>query len=74
MSRFSLLQIDVEVEEPETSENPTQLFEIHKYRLEAHTAFGCDNIYGSLMNPFVQYYRQIILQFYILYVFFCSMT
>ena len=25
MSRFSLLQIDVEVEEPETSENPTQL-------------------------------------------------
>ena len=28
-ARFSLLQIDVEVEEPETSENPTQLFEIH---------------------------------------------
>ena len=28
MSRFSLLQIDVEVEEPETSENPTQSFEI----------------------------------------------
>ena len=30
MSRFSLLQIDVELEEPETSENPTQSFEIHK--------------------------------------------
>ena len=29
MSWFSLLQIDVEVEEPETSVNPTQLFEIH---------------------------------------------
>ena len=29
MSWFSLLQIDVEVEEPETSENPTQSFEIH---------------------------------------------
>ena len=29
MSRFSLLQIDVEVEEQETSENPTQSFEIH---------------------------------------------
>ena len=29
MSRFSILQIDVEVEEPETSENPTQSFEIH---------------------------------------------
>jgi hypothetical protein len=29
MSRFSLLQIDVEVEEPEASENPTQSFEIH---------------------------------------------
>ena len=28
-ARFSLLQIDVEVEEPETSENPTQSFEIH---------------------------------------------
>ena len=27
--RFSLLQIDVEVEEPETSENPTQSFEIY---------------------------------------------
>ena len=26
MSRFSLLQIDVEVEEPEMLENPTQLF------------------------------------------------
>ena len=25
----SVLQIDVEVEEPETSENPTQSFEIH---------------------------------------------
>jgi hypothetical protein len=29
MSCFSLLQIDVEVEEPETSENSTQSFEIH---------------------------------------------
>ena len=28
MSWFSLLQIDVDVEEPETSENPTQSFEI----------------------------------------------
>ena len=28
-ARFSLLQIDVEVEEPETSENPTQSFVIH---------------------------------------------
>ncbi|CAL8386044.1 unnamed protein product [Boreogadus saida] len=28
MSRFSLLQIDVDVEEPETTENPTQSFEI----------------------------------------------
>ena len=27
--RFSLLQIDVEVEEPETSENPTKSFVIH---------------------------------------------
>ena len=38
----SLLQIDVEVEKPETSENPTQSFEIH-YLREAHTAFGRDN-------------------------------
>ena len=29
MALFSLLQIDVEMEEPETSENPTQSFEIH---------------------------------------------
>ena len=29
ISWFSLLQIDVDVEEPETSENPTQLFEFH---------------------------------------------
>ena len=29
MSWFSLLQIDVEVEEPATLENPTQSFEIH---------------------------------------------
>ena len=29
MSWFSLLQIDVDVEEPETSENPTQSFEIN---------------------------------------------
>ena len=29
MSLFSLLQIDVDVEEPETLENPTQSFEIH---------------------------------------------
>ena len=29
MSWFSLLQIDVDVEEPETSENPTQSFFIH---------------------------------------------
>ena len=29
MSRISLLQIDVEVEEPETSENVTQSVEIH---------------------------------------------
>ena len=29
MSRFSLLQIDLEVEEPETSDNPTQSLEIH---------------------------------------------
>ena len=29
MSRYSLLQIDGEVEEAETSENPTQSFEVH---------------------------------------------
>ena len=29
MSWFSLLRIEVDVEEPETSENPTQSFEIH---------------------------------------------
>ena len=29
MSRFRLLQIDVDVEEPGTSENPTRSFEIH---------------------------------------------
>ena len=29
MSWFSLLQIDVDLEEPKTSENPTQSFEIH---------------------------------------------
>ena len=29
MSWFSLLQIDVDVEEPGTSENPTRSFEIH---------------------------------------------
>jgi hypothetical protein len=29
MSRFSLLQINVDVEEPGTLENPTRLFEIH---------------------------------------------
>ena len=29
MSWFSLLQIDVDVEEPEMSENPTRSFEIH---------------------------------------------
>ena len=29
MSWFSLLQMDVEVEKPETSEDPTQSFEIH---------------------------------------------
>ena len=29
MSRFSLLQIDLEVEEPETLEIPTQSFKIH---------------------------------------------
>ena len=29
MSRFSLLQIDVDVEEPGKSENPTRSFEIH---------------------------------------------
>ena len=29
MSRFSLLQIDVEVEEPETLEYPTQSFEVN---------------------------------------------
>ena len=29
MSQFGLLQIDVEVEGPEMSENPTQSFEIH---------------------------------------------
>ena len=43
MSQFSLLQVDVEVEEPEMLENPTQSFEIH-YHLEEHTAFGHDNI------------------------------
>ncbi|CAL8254247.1 unnamed protein product [Boreogadus saida] len=32
MSGFSILQIDVDVEEPETSENPTRSFEIqHSY-------------------------------------------
>jgi hypothetical protein len=37
MSWFSLLQIDVDVEEPETSENPTQSFEIYNivWRLSA---------------------------------------
>ena len=35
-ARFSLLQIDVEVEEPETSENPTQSFEIHNI-IRRHT-------------------------------------
>ena len=45
------LQIDVEVEEPETSENPTQSFEIHP---EAHTAFGCDNIY--YIDIYIIYY------------------
>ncbi|CAL8250008.1 unnamed protein product [Boreogadus saida] len=34
MSLFSLLQIDVEVEEPETSEKPTQSFEIHNISWE----------------------------------------
>ena len=29
IERFSLLQIDEEVEEPETTENPTQSFVIH---------------------------------------------
>ena len=29
LSRFSLLHIDVDVEEPGTSENPTRSFEIH---------------------------------------------
>ncbi|CAL8370794.1 unnamed protein product [Boreogadus saida] len=29
LSRFSLLHIDVDVEEPATSENPTRSFEIH---------------------------------------------
>ena len=29
LSRFSLLHIDVEIEEPGTSENPTRSFEIH---------------------------------------------
>ena len=31
ISRFSLLQIDVEVEEPETLANPTQSLEIHNF-------------------------------------------
>ncbi|CAL8303496.1 unnamed protein product [Boreogadus saida] len=35
-SRFSLLQIDVEVEEPETSENKRQT----PQSFEAHKAFG----------------------------------
>ena len=29
MSSFSILRIDVDVEEQETSKNPTQSFEIH---------------------------------------------
>ncbi|CAL8354812.1 unnamed protein product [Boreogadus saida] len=43
MSGFSLLQIDVEVEEPETSENPTRSFGIHNI-VWRHTAFGRDNV------------------------------
>ena len=41
MSWFSLLQIDVDVEEPETSKNPTQSFEIHNivWRLTQLLAF-----------------------------------
>ena len=45
MSRFSLLQIDVEVEVTETSENPNAVVWDLEYRLEAHTAFCRDNIY-----------------------------
>ncbi|CAL8348826.1 unnamed protein product [Boreogadus saida] len=35
MSRFSLLQLDVDVEEPGTSENPTRSFKIHN--IDSHS-------------------------------------
>ena len=38
------LQVDVEVEEPEASENPTQSFDIHNIN-RRHTAFGRDDIF-----------------------------
>ena len=44
MSWVSLHQIDVDVEEPETSQNPTQSFEIHNI-VWRRTAFGHDNMY-----------------------------
>ena len=44
MSWFSLLQIDVDVEEPETSENPTKSFVIHNI-VWRRTQLGRDNMY-----------------------------
>ena len=43
-ARFSLLPINVEVEEPETSENQTQSFVIHNI-VWRRTAVGHDNMY-----------------------------
>ena len=59
MSRFSLLQIDVEVEEPETSENPTQSFEIHNI-VWRHTAFGRDDIYDMIQ---ISMYNMILFRY-----------
>ena len=45
MSRFSLLQVDVQVEEPETSENPPQSFEIHNIVWRRTHIFGRGKLY-----------------------------
>ena len=45
MPWFSLLQIDVDMEKPQTTENPTQSFEIHNI-VWRRRAFGRDNIYN----------------------------
>ncbi|CAL8380147.1 unnamed protein product [Boreogadus saida] len=49
-STASLLQIDVEVEEPETSENQTQSFEIHNIVWRRHNTcwcYGAQHVSGS---------------------------